>query len=122
DLFPTMAELAGVPVPSGIALDGRSLVPVLRKPDASWPDRQLFTHLGRWPKGKASEWKYAQCRVRDAQYSLVNTKPEKNWELYELSTDPGEQRNLARDRQDIVARMDQAYDRWWNEILPNLDN
>jgi arylsulfatase A-like enzyme len=47
DLLPTIAGLCGVPVPDGLAIDGRSLVPWMENPAASWPDRMLFTHQCR---------------------------------------------------------------------------
>ena len=72
DLFPTLAELARARVPAGVKLDGRSLVPLLQNPNAAWTDRYLFTHIGRWEKGKAAESKYAKCRVRNGRYSMVN--------------------------------------------------
>lgn len=122
DLFPTFAELAGAALPPSLSLDGRSLLPILRNPDASWPDRHLFTHLGRWPEGKAAESKYLHCSVRTRQYSLVNNQMERNWELYDISSDPGEQHNLASQRRDTVAEMASAYDRWWTEVLPGLEN
>jgi len=122
DLFPTLAELAGAPVPANIQLDGRSLAPVLRDPRAPWQDRFLFTHVGRWDTGKAKDSKYARCRVRSAQYSLVNSKPEKDWELYDLPADPGESKNVAPSHAETVARMEAAYDHWWDEVLPLLVN
>src|SRR5262249_31689365 len=65
--FPTFAELAGAKIPPGIHLDGRSLAPLLRNHDASWPDRYVFTHVGRWEKGEAASSKYARCSVRTAR-------------------------------------------------------
>jgi len=122
DIFPTLAELAGASVPADPRPDGRSLVPLLKDAGASWPDRYLFTHVGRWELGKAAESKYARCRVRNARFSLVNSKTEKSWELYDLSSDPGEKNDLARERADVVSRMDAVYDRWWEEVLPLLEN
>jgi arylsulfatase len=54
-MFPTLAELTGAPLPKNVKLDGRSLVPLLTDRAAAWPDRYLFTHIGRWDKGKAAE-------------------------------------------------------------------
>jgi arylsulfatase A-like enzyme len=122
DLFSTLAELGGASLPSGDALDGRSLVPLLRNPAASWPDRYLFTHVGRWDRGKAENSKYAKCRVRNQRFSMVNSRPEKKWELYDLSEDPGERRDIAAQRPDLVSRMDQAYDRWWTDVSAALEN
>jgi arylsulfatase A-like enzyme len=45
DFYPTLLELAGVCVPSGQAIDGRSLVPLLRgEPDPTLAARDLFWH------------------------------------------------------------------------------
>ena len=54
DIFPTLAEIAQASIPASVHLDGRSLAPLLRDADASWPDRFLFTHTGRWQRGKAA--------------------------------------------------------------------
>lgn len=122
DIFPTLAELAGAAVPSNPVPDGRTLLPLLKDPKAAWPDRYLFTHVGRWDVGQASGSKYRQCRVRNTQYSLINSKAEKKWELYDLASDPGEKKDLARERADVVTRMEAVYDQWWSEVLPLLEN
>lgn len=117
DLFPTLAALAGARIPEGVRLDGRSLVPLLLDPKAPWPDRNLFIHLGRWPKGKAEESKYAHCAVRNSRFRLVNNK-----ELFDLRSDPGETTNVIDQHPEVVAAMRAAYDQWWQEILPCLEN
>ncbi len=126
DVFPTLAELAGAKVPEEVArkFDGRSLVPLLHNAKAEWPERFLFTHIGRWAKGKAAESKYANCSIRLGKYHLVNTHKEgkKDWELFDLATDPGEKKNIAAEHPDIVKKMDAAYDQWWAEVLPCLEN
>jgi arylsulfatase len=117
DVFPTLAEITGAEVPRSVQFDGRSLVPLLKDPQADWPDRLLFTHVGRWEKGKAGESKFANCAVRNARFQLVN-----NLELYELKTDPGERRNVIAEHAEAVAQLRAAYDQWWKEILPALEN
>jgi hypothetical protein len=98
-------------------------VPLLQDPNAAWTDRYLFTHIGRWEKGKAAESKYAKCRVRNGRYSMVNMdKGAGGWELYDLKSDPGEKTDLAAQSPAIVKRMNAAYDAWWGEILPCLEN
>jgi arylsulfatase A-like enzyme len=122
DVFPTLAEIAQATVPAAVHLDGRSLNPLLRDDGASWPDRFLFTHIGRWAKGKAAESKYRQCSVRSAQYSMVNNKPEKDWELFDITTDPGEKKDVAAAHPELISRMERAYDAWWADVLPLLEN
>jgi arylsulfatase len=126
DIFPTLAELAGAKVPEDVAarLDGRSLVPLLADPAAAWPDRYVFTHIGRWPKGKAADAKYAGCSVRSPRYNMVS--PAKGaagkWELYDLKADPGETKDVAAEHGDVIKEMSAAYDKWWDEVLPCLEN
>jgi arylsulfatase len=117
DLFPTLAELAGAEIPAGIKLDGRSLLPLLKNPQAEWPDRYVFVHKGRWPKGKAAESKYADGAVRNSRFRLVNNK-----ELYDIKADPGETTNVIDQHPRAVAAMRAAYDQWWEEVLPAMEN
>jgi arylsulfatase A-like enzyme len=117
DIFPTFAEIAGAKVPENLSLDGRSLLPLLNSPKADWPDRFLFTHVGRWEKGQVEQAKYQKCAVRNARFHLVN-----NVELYDLKSDPGETNNVIAAHSDITAEMRTAYDKWWAEILPALEN
>ena len=44
DITPTLAELAGVTVPEGYEIDGRSLVPLLRGETVPWRDALLIEH------------------------------------------------------------------------------
>jgi arylsulfatase len=127
DVFPTLAELAGAKLSAAAKaqIEGRSLAPLLRNPQADWPDRHLFTHIGRWPKGAdPNNSKYAQCSVRSTRWHLVNNSREgvKRWELYDVKEDPGEKNDLAAQRPDVVKEMETAYDKWWAEILPMLEN
>ncbi len=123
DIFPTLAEIAGAKIPEHIKLDGRSLLPLLggegrgEGEQTAWPDRFLFTHVGRWEKRKAEESKFANCAVRNARFKLVN-----NTELYDLKSDPGEKRNVIEEHSEVVTKLRSAYDQWWSEILPALEN
>jgi arylsulfatase len=126
DIFATLAELAGAKVPDAVAakLDGRSLIPLLKDPAAAWPDRYVFTHIGRWAKGKAAESKYGGCSVRSPRYNLVcpGAAGAGKWELYDLKDDPGESKNIAAEHPEVVKEIAAAYDKWWEEVLPCLEN
>ena len=119
DLLPTLAEITGVPLEGALKkqVDGLSLVPLLKNPNADWPDRLLVTHVGRWPYGQARKFKYKRCSIQNARWTLVN-----NEELYDLKNDPGETKNVIAEHPDVVARLRAAYDQWWAECLPLMVN
>ena len=115
-------RVARAKIPVEVPLDGRSLVPLLERHDAGWADRYLFTHVGRWDKGKAAQSKYSNCRVRNARFSLIRLGPEKNWQLFDLPNDPGEKDNVIDRFPEVARAMESAYEKWWAEILPCLEN
>jgi len=117
DILPTLTEFTGAKLPENVRLDGRSLVPLLQNPKAEWPDRILFTHVGRWDRGKAADSKFEKCSVRSSRFQLVN-----NSELYDLKNDPSEKQNVISDHPEVVAKFRAAYDQWWSEVLPALEN
>ncbi len=127
DIFPTLAELAGAKLSPAVKtqIEGRSLTPLFKNPQAAWADRTLFTHIGRWPKGaNPNDSKYAQCSVRSTRWHLVNNSKEgvKRWELYDVKADPGEKIDLASQHPEVVKTMDSVYDKWWADVLPLLEN
>jgi arylsulfatase len=124
DLFPTFAELAGAEIPDEWqrTLEGHSLVPLLNNPreEPTWQDeRMLFTHVGRWGQGVAPV-KFGACSVRWRQYLLVREKDA--WTLFDLQNDPGETIDIVSQQADVAARLSSAYDQWWQETLPYLEN
>ncbi len=125
DIFPTLLQIANIPMPKEAMaqVEGRSFLPLLKDPKAPWDDRILFTHIGRWEKGKALESKYAYVSARNTRYSLVNNvnKGEK-WELYDISTDPSEAKNIADANPEVVKKLKSSIDQWWESVVPLLVN
>ncbi len=73
DVYPTIAELTGAKIPKKTkkGLDGISLVPYLRNPQAPEKDRMLVHHRGRWEVFEEyPAHKYAQAGVRMKNYQL----------------------------------------------------
>lgn len=127
DLFPTLAAIAGarLPEPVRAQIKGRSLVPLLENPRSTWPDRTLFTHVGRWPKGtNPDEWKFRQAAVRNAQWTLVSPDGgrQPRWQLFDLKADPGQQQNVLAEHPEIVKTLSTQFDQWWNTCRPLMVN
>jgi arylsulfatase A-like enzyme len=102
DVMPTLAELAGPEAQKRVPgdVDGRSLVPVLagRSLDESDPPRFLYWELG-------GERRLAQA-VRWGKWKAVRPRPEAALELYDLSVDEGESKDLAAEQPDVVATIE----------------
>jgi hypothetical protein len=64
--------------------------------------------------------KHGACSVRWRQYLQVREKG--RWCLYDLKADAGEKEDVAAQHADVVERLDKAYDAWWAETLPCLEN
>lgn len=126
DLLPTILDIAGAAPPEGVRLDGVSLRPLLTKstPPNEWPDRRLFIqcHRGLDPK------RYQNFAVISQNYKLIGypgtfgledldtTGRAPPLELYDLVSDPGEQRDLASGQTGIVARLLREYDAWFDSV------
>ncbi len=117
DLYKTFVDLAGASIPDGIQkIDGRSLLPLLENPTAKWADRQLFIHNGRWKTGEAAERRDVNRAVRTTRWRMVG----KN--LYDISADPFEDKNVAGKYPEVMAELQQACNGWWDECLPLMVN
>jgi len=105
DWLPTLAELCNVKILNP-DLDGKSLVSVL-KSDAPSPHQVLHWQVG---EGKGAQW-----AVRDGNWKLIanvrdTSNPEQGKQLIPLflanvAEDPGEQKNLADARPEVVERL-----------------
>jgi arylsulfatase len=126
DVFPTLAELAGVDLDGELAkqVEGRSLVPLLQAPDGAWAERRLITHVGRWERGKAAQSKYLNCSIRDSHWQMVCVARtgQRDWQLFDLIADPGEKINVAADHPEVTKELEAAYDGWWESVQPQLVN
>lgn len=103
DIFPTLAELAGLPAPIGPQpIDGVSLVPVLRDPSKRIRDHAYHAYPRGERMGRA---------IRTERYRLVEWKKPgasadtAEFELYDYETDPLETKNLATSQPAIVAQL-----------------
>ncbi len=107
DLYPTLLDLARLKPPAGQVLDGVSLVPLLKGQIAPKRDR-LFWHFPCYV-GRAGP----SSAMREGNYKIIESfENPGSPELYDLSTDPNEQQNLATTNPDKAAAMYKALKDW----------
>ena len=93
DVYPTLCELAGLPVPD--QLEGRSMVPLLSKPDQTW--KQAAFSQFRRTDGRVPLMGYAMRtdRYRYIEWQDRRTRAVVATELYDHEADPLENTNVA---------------------------
>ncbi|MDG2013213.1 MAG: sulfatase-like hydrolase/transferase [Pirellulaceae bacterium] len=105
DLYPTILNLAGVAVPKGHIIDGKDLAQQLtgnRNPDRQERFLMHFPHSHRssyYTVLRLGQWKVIY-------HYLPNLNPAKTqYELFNLTNDPFEKTNVAKDHPQVLKRM-----------------
>ena len=106
DFFPTLLEMAGVKPQA--AVDGRSLVPLLRQ-TGSLQRKALYWHYPHY-------WGGNRVRpfgvVRSGPWKLIEFYEDMRVELYNLQDDIGEAHDLAVDKPEKTAQLRQMLHGW----------
>ncbi|UUO07753.1 sulfatase [Blastopirellula sp. J2-11] len=103
DLMPTILSLAGLPLPTGLELDGLDLKSTLLR-NAPLPDRTLFWRFNNlYTKTNASA-------VREGKWKLIEQGTEVS--LYDLESDLSESQNLASQHPDVAKALQAKFFQW----------
>jgi arylsulfatase A-like enzyme len=107
DLAPTFLDLAGLPIPAH--MQGKSILPLARTADPSFRKEWYYEYF-EWPNPEGVR---PHRGIRTERYKLIQYMVEpQEFELYDLSDDPGETRNLygqpqhAALAQELLQRME----------------
>ncbi len=121
NLTPTVLEFAGVELPDGEWMQGRSLLPRLQgEPIARDDPNYAFSEAGY---GRRDFW---QRIVREGDYKFIYAREggANRWitgelgnafALFDLSTDPGETKNLVDELPDVAERLFRISNAWYRE-------
>jgi arylsulfatase A-like enzyme len=110
DMLPTFLGLAGAQPPPNVKLDGFDILPVLTQGAVS-PRKEQFWELRGARAARVDDWKWI-LETKRGELPLDNAPGE----LYDLSADPGEQRDFAKARPDVLKRVRERWVDWMNEM------
>jgi len=114
DLMPTLLRLAGAPVPDSLPGEDLLNLDALKKRNTVFG--ACFTHdgvdLGNPATGLRWRW------VVQGDWKLIlpapQNEPDGEPELYRITTDPFELKNLADNESERVIQLQRLADQWWN--------
>jgi len=126
DIYPTLCALADLPVPAD--LQGVSVVPIIKNPEMPWKKAAFsqFLREGIWvaPDGIT----YMGYSIRTDRFRYVAWM---NWktgefserELYDHQNDPGETKNVAREKKyaGILAALEEQRKAGWEAARPGAE-
>jgi arylsulfatase A-like enzyme len=111
DFYPTILEIAGIESKPARAVDGVSLVPLLRRTGELAP-RALFWHYPHY----SNQGGIPSGAIRLGDHKLIERYEDGRVHLYDLAKDPGERFDLAEQQPEVVAELRNRLHRWYREV------
>ena len=122
DIYPTLAELTGLPMPGN--LEGLSFVPLLSDPDREWKAAAFSQYRRNIPgRGRGMGYTVRTEAYRYTAWRLNDTNELVAEELYDLSTDPNESRNVADSAQyaNVIASARRFEQGGWQPVRDSVN-
>ncbi|UMB61792.1 arylsulfatase [Lutibacter sp. A80] len=106
DILPTLASLCQLDLPN-LKLDGTDISSLFFNKNATLNRDYVITDSQRLQE--PIKWK--KSAVMSNKMRLINGK-----ELYDISTDPAQTKDLANEQPEVVNKMRGYYNEWWNSV------
>ncbi len=103
DLYPTVAEAAGIPLSSDI--QGKSLLGPPRGPDDPLFFELITTFYGISSPGGPSFRSEKFWAVLEGRYKMISTPAKRANLLFDVKDDPGEKNDIGADREEVLEKM-----------------
>jgi arylsulfatase A-like enzyme len=99
DLLIASVELASAELPGDRVYDGKNPLPLLTE-GAESPHRSFYFQFRKHAALRMGDWK------------IVREKPDDPWQLFNLKDDLSESKNLAREKPEILKKLEAEFDMW----------
>lgn len=103
DLLPACAKLSGAALPSDVKFDGKDPLPILLN-NASSPHKSFYFEYRSHAALRMGDWK------------IVREKKNRAWQLFNISDDPAEARDVAAGHASKSAELADEFARWQNSF------
>lgn len=134
DFLPTFASLGQAKLPTTQPVDGVDISPLLK--GKSIPERAIFWHYPMYLQGsglkvkmadgKTYSWRgFPSTSMRRGNYKLIHFFETDSYALYDLSQDPGEQKDLSEEMPKLAAKLQAELNTWQQEVkapIPGIPN
>lgn len=115
DLFPTFVDVAKGELPANQIIDGVSLQPLFRDPDATLDREALYWHFPHYHHDRPAS------AIRAGGWKLIEYLDDSgDLELYNLEEDVGETRNLARQENQKALELLSMLRRWRTDVVARM--
>jgi arylsulfatase A-like enzyme len=115
DIFPTLADLCGIPLPVDRELDGLSLVPLLKgESDTLGRDQVVLQFHGgaAFPEDRLKqEFSY----ILTERWRLLHGR-----ELYDIQADPTQSTDVAAEHPEVVKKLWSHYEPYWQSAVKGM--
>ncbi|HEX8522056.1 MAG TPA: sulfatase [Tepidisphaeraceae bacterium] len=104
DIFPTVLAAIGLEPRKELKLDGVNLLPWLEGSRTDPPHQTLY-------------WRFKpQWAIREGDWKLLGTRAGETL-LFDLSRDPGEANDVAKDKPDVAQRLREKFNQWNGQLM-----
>ncbi|VGO18038.1 sulfatase [Pontiella sulfatireligans] len=119
DVYPTLLGLSGIGKPAGYPLDGADLTPLLTGKAKALAPRKVYCYYPKYAQfnSKKARWTYSWRNVMyDGDYKLIEYPEYDEYELFNLTEDPKEEKDLATKNPEKRDALTVKLHRWLKEV------
>lgn len=116
DLYPTLLDLAGLPLMPRQHRDGRSLKPLLQQ-GGSLGSRYLFWYFPHYSGGLGGR---PSAAIREGRYKLIRFFEDNRTELYDIDQDIGEQHDQSTTLPSVRKTLEKKLNKWMRKTKVKL--
>ena len=118
DVLPTLLDLCQIKPSKKTAFDGMSLAPTLKGKTKVSEDRILVINYSRMPGFSNYPSPHSQTQMRADQAAVLwrRWRLLEDRELYNLESDPMQQKNVINQHPEVVTKMRQHLYAWWDGV------